>query len=392
MEVGKLEAVPRNKKEVDKPTGILLNGENNDYPNKIKMIAQGSGTAMNCLKTYQRFLMGGGFVDPEIGKVLVNPKKRLTLNNILRAVIFDYALQRGVTLHQNFNANLKVCDVTPVDFETARLGEPDDTGYICEVALNPCWQKLEKKSIKRVFINNYNPEIVKAQIAKVKGIDNYRGQIYYWSNVGLDYPLSIIDSVATDCVAEEGCANVKKRNVKNNFMPAGVLVTYGKTQGKNIDSTNEVNLTEAERVALRMASLEDKASGNSIEDTLIQFQGDQEACKIMSIKIDFVEEKPEFIPFPIHNFDKEFEYTETSAQRNIGKAFNQPPVLRSDLTPGQLGTSQEIIDAYNYYNNVTAPDRSEISEILKEVFSNFDPAIYDFRNIDFSLQPLKYLT
>lgn len=390
MVVGKLESEKRKDTPIDKPNGIILSGKKNDYPNKIKQIAEGSGTAMNCFDTYRRFLIGGGFTDKAIGSVIINDKKRLTVMNLLRAIIDDYMLQSGVTLHCNYNLNANISDVTPVEFETARLCEPDGTGYIAEIALNPCWPEGKKEKIKRLCIHNFEKEFIYSQIQHFKGIENYRGQVYWWSKRGLDYPTSIIDPIATDCISEEGCANVKKRNVKNNYLPAGVFISYGKQEGKQMQMDKDISPMDKE--ALRLSGMQtDFEGGDSIEDTLIEYQGDSEACKIMSIRIGFKEEKPEFIPFPITNLDKEFSYTETSCQSNIGKRFNQPSVLRGELVPGKLGSSQEIIDAYNYYNAVLQSNREEISEIIKEVLIHFEPSKFDFTQKDFSLQPLKYM-
>lgn len=390
MIVGKLESEKRKEKPLDKPNGIILNGKKNDYPNKIKEIAEGSGTAMNCLDRYRDFLIGDGFVDQSIGNIIVNEKKRLTVINILRAVIEDYTLQNAVTLHCNYNLNADISDITPIEYETARLCEADDTGYISQVALNPCWPEGKKDKIKRLFIHNFDKRFIYEQIKKVGGIKKYRGQVYWWSKRGLDYPASIIDPIATDCVSEEGCANVKKRNVKNNFLPSGVLITYGKQEGKQMQMDKDINPMDKE--ALRLSGIQtDFEGGESIEDTLIEYQGDSEACKMMSIRIGFKEEKPEFIPFPTTNFDKEFEYTETSSQANIGKRFNQPGILRCELVAGKLGSSTEIADAYNYYNSVLKPKRAEISEIMKEVLSHFNPLVFDFTNKDFTIKPLSYI-
>ena len=63
----------------------------------------------------------------------------------------------------------------------------------------------------------------------------YAGQVYYYSNGGKGtYPTPLCDTVLTDMNTEEGISNVSNRNVRNNFMPSGMLVDFN-----NMDETEE---------------------------------------------------------------------------------------------------------------------------------------------------------
>jgi len=116
----------------------------------------------------------------------------------------------------------------------------------------------------------------------------------------------------------------------------------------------------------------------------------------MYMSIDTEEEKPEFIPFSGENYDKEFTVTRESVQSNIGKAFNQPPILRAEDVGDNFGANA-IKNAYGYYNSVTSNERLIIERAFAELFRNYKeatsgnyellPLSYEVRNTDLSTIP-----
>jgi hypothetical protein len=88
-----------------------------------------------------------------------------------------------------------------------------------------------------------------------------------------------------------------------------------------------------------------------LESTIKGFQGDENAGKIMYVELDDGDTKPEFVSFKGTNYDKEFNVTLASSQANIGKAFNQPPILRAENVGANFGADL-MKNAYDYYNSV----------------------------------------
>ncbi|MFR8224885.1 MAG: hypothetical protein ACLU9X_10515 [Alistipes shahii] len=73
---------------------------------------------------------------------------------------------------------------------------------------------------------NPSPDVVQLQIQAAGGIEFYKGQILYISRAGRNaYPLPLVDVVLTDMSTDEGLSNVNNRNVRNNFLTAGMLIT-----------------------------------------------------------------------------------------------------------------------------------------------------------------------
>lgn len=351
---------------------IIRYGTNNDAPQKWQEAASASGTASSCINRFATFIEGGGFTDTAFYKAIINPDG-LRADRLLRLHSADLARFSGFAIHVNYNALYQIVSASFVPFETVRFS-CDEKGNITGLALHPDWGKRntavktwDEKDIVRVNFYNPDPKVISAEVKAAGSWDKYNGQIMYVSMAGdRVYPAPVYDPVISDVSTEDAIASVKNRNAKNNFLPAGMLVTKA---GKTSDT-------------------EDSGESTDFADNLTQFQGAEKACKIIHVETEYEEEKPEFIPFDSKNYDKEFDYSEGSVQGNIGRAFMQPPVLRGELVAGRLGTATEIKDATDFYNMVTSRERRVIEEVYTEVFNRFIPPV----NLsgDYSIIPITF--
>ena len=354
--------------------GIQNYGLKNDYPQKIKTVTAASVTAKGCISTYQKFMQGGGFLDTIFYKSKVN-SKGLTCDQLLNLIVKDLADYGGFAVHLNYNVFGKITDVSHVPFEHCRFQIEDDNGIIHKIGLHRDWTKLKRRTIINKntiqFVDVYNPipEVVQAQIEAV-GVDNYKGQIYYFSLDGeMVYPKPIYDSAITDISTEAGVSNVIYRNTRFNFMPAGMLIRKKSEKGGNVDE-----------------------NGRPVIDTFSQnfkqFQGDENACKIIDVEVEFEEEAPEFVAFTIDQYVvSNMKVSTEITSSKIGKSFLQPPILRAENVATGF-TLQAMQDAYDYYNSITISERLQLERIFTEIFSNFESQINPTNN--YSIIPLKY--
>ena len=383
MIVTNLKKEPIRVSAVDQLTlEIQQYGSDNLYPQTIKQIASASGTCSACLETLSNFIEGKGFKDVTFYKSVIN-SKGLTLDALLSLTVKDLADFKGFALHINYNLLAEITDVSFIPFENCRLGLEDDIGYVAQIGIHGDWQRLKrrtrangisKKTIQ--FIDVYNPrkEVVLAQILKAGGIDNYKGQVYWFSGDGENvYPKPVYDSVITDVSTESGLANVNYREVRYNFLSAGMLIR------KKAKETEE--------------TIPDSRSGGGYEQddftkSFKQFQGDENACKIIDVEVDFNEEEPKFIPFDTNKHGLQFKETGKFIQSNIGKRFRQPQILRADDVSKGFGADL-MNDAYNFYNSITDVNRRLIERVFKQVFEKFSTPINPTN--DYSILPLKYV-
>ena len=330
----------------------------NDYPQQVLEIIAASGTGKACTDTYAKFIGGKGFADPNFYGMVVN-RDRQTADYVLGMVKVDYARLKGFALHVNYNAAYKVVEVQHVPFENVRfcLPKDDTTTVFTQVAVHPDWGRRNTKlrrwmseGIDYIDLFDPSPEAIDAQVAKAGGWSKWKGQIYYFSGDGLKtYPTPIADVVLTDMNTEEGIANVSNRNARNNFFPAGMLIDYKTTGGEESGDENERETSE-------------------IEEALMDVQGDTNAGKILYIQAESKEEAPEFKPMTAINYDKQFEVTATKAQKNIGRAYNQPPILRCEDVGASFG-AELLKNAFNYYNAVTVDERLVMERVFGEIFT-----------------------
>jgi hypothetical protein len=180
------------------------------------------------------------------------------------------------------------------------------------------------------------------------------------------YPKPIYDAAITDISTEAGISNVIYRNARMNFLSAGMLIRKSAQLDPNV-----VNNTQPD----------------TFSQNFKQFQGDENACKIIDVEIGFEEEKPEFVPFVVEKMADEMKTSSTIIETKIGKVFLQPPILRAESVATGF-TLQAMQDAYEYYNTITLSERLEIERVFTQLFSNFVNPINPTNN--YSIIPLKY--
>lgn len=364
--------------------GIQTYGKDNLYPQRMYDLIRSSANGGTCCERYQTFIEGNGLNNSFFAEYECN-RSGQTVDDLFRLVARDMALYHGFALHVNYNMMCQIVEVSHVPFQQCRLEEETDDGKVVHIAIHPDWSgrktrkgknfKVDKANVKKLYVFNPRKEVVLAQILADGGIDSYKGQILWFSMDGKwDYPVPVYDKVLTSLSTDEGLDNVQYRNVRNNFLVAGMLVhKKGTTLGLD-DNGNPI-------------TTENKDS--DISESLNIFQGDENACAIMDVTIESAEDEPKFVRFEASNFDGKFKTTEDSITSRIYAAFGQEPWYR--IRNGSLGFSSEILsEAYEYYNSYVSKERRAISRALKRVFDNW----YEPTNPsnDYEVQPLVYVS
>ena len=104
---------------------------------------------------------------------------------------------------------------------------------------------------------------------------------------------------------DEGLSNITNRNARNNFLPAGAFIRP-KGTGQAGDTGEDM-----------------PADGDGYAEDLAMLQGDMEALKIMDITVERMDERPEFISFQGHNYDKDFTSSADEVKDCIYAMFGQ---------------------------------------------------------------------
>lgn len=327
--------------------GILNYDEDNAYPNRIIDIVNNSGVASACVGMKARFLMGGGFEDLNFYKQKVN-RKGLIVDQLLRNICNNFSLLPMVSIHVNYNALFQKIEVNPIPFQNIRLTTEDSKKYANMVALYDDWEKIRhsRVDIEKVdFINFYNPDpkVIQDQVDEAGGWGNYKGQVYFYSPKGKEYPLATFDSVLEDMQTDSKTKSFKFRNITTNFMASHILIT------------DKIESEEDREVFIE-----------SIE----QYQGADDALRVLHLEKSTPESTIDIKKIDIQDVEGLYSQTEESVRNSILLNFLIPPALLIQ-TAGKLGTSSEIEDATAYYNGIIYHEQLIIEEIFSEIFKDF---------------------
>lgn len=358
--------------------GIQAYGEQNDYPQRVMEIIASSVTGGSCCKVYRSFIAGKGFRDAGLYQTTINQDGQ-TMDELLELLSADLSTFNGFALHLNYNANYAITSVHFVPFENVRLGMPsEDTGRITNVKLHPDWgkrntnvRKWRKEDIVAIDLFDPTPSAIDAQVEAAGGWPQYKGQVYYYSGAGKNtYPLPIFDAALTDMSTEEAISDITNRNACNGFLPAGMIVDV---------------CQDSMPIATHADGTPKDPEPNGTELAIQSVQGSKNAAKIMYAQVATREEIPEFVKFDGANYDKEFSVSRDAAKDMIGRAFNQPPILRGENVGAGFG-AEIMQQAYNFYNSVTTGERLLIERVMTEIFKLYIMPI----QADFTIDPLTY--
>lgn len=361
----------------DKRLGILDYDFDNLYPQRAIDIVNDSGTAKACVKLFAKYVTGSGATDLDFYKAVVNDSG-LTVDKLIRKMALSKGKTPGIAIHVAYNGLGKPCEVTPIPFEYCRLTDPagKHAGKICvyeDWALNKTRLKVAITEKTVDYIDHFNPSEALGQMERAGGPEKYKGQVYYWTPEGKhEYSLAEFDAVLEDMQTEAQTKRFKSNTAKKNFLASHILVT-GKQEytenehGEYVDSNGNI------------------VDPNEFDEALTQFQGGDGAGTILQMEVEGPEDVVKLEKVDIQAYDGLYEFTESSAQESIRKAFLVPSAL---LQNSSTGFSQdEINNAKMYYSDITGDDRLVIEEILRDIFQDW---CYDIcPSKDFSIMPIK---
>lgn len=331
---------------------IIPYDRDNLYPNKIKSIAQRSGTTNSAIGTLSAFISGEGFH----GMDTVVNREYQTLWDILRHITDSKARFGGFALHMNYNMFGEIVEINPINFEFVRWHKD-----LKRFVVNPDWHRRNMRKYE-VEYNPFFPENAVNEINEV-GLESYKGQLFYWIPNKSDwYTPCTWDSVLDDSQLEAEAKLYSLSSVQNDYSLSGI-VAYPK------------NITDQEE----------------IEEIKEDLQGDKGASNAGGIRVvgalpsENLTNWKWFTPISRNNIDSLFKNQLETAKFNIYAAFRQPPILNGVATSGMFN-QESFIDAFNYYNAQTETERKEVERELNKIL---EYAIFGIKNVQ--IVPKKYI-
>lgn len=352
---------------IDRTDDIQWYTRNNLYPQIVEAVRDRSYTIKSACDRLSKFLRGEGFEDAALAGLIVN-SKGLTANNLLKAIAIDAASFSGsFVVHLGVNMLGQYNDISVWPLQYWRMGLPDDNGDIHDYKYNSNWELDPYKEVnnaKRIITYpKFNPDqdFIKEQIDEF-GI-NYPGQVFYFTPLEDQYPLATFDSVLDQGQTQEEIGIFRLASIQNG-LNAGAIFSY---PGK----------------------FENKQKEDEFKESLNEYKGGQGANSIMVIEDESGLRKAQDLvtPLTLLNADRIHEFISKDDKNAIMEAFAMPKGILGVLPETGLFNQQQLTEEYTYYNSITRDYRTDISDALKKIFSNW----YQPIESDFKIKELKYL-
>ena len=361
-----------------KVDGIMKNGEDNAYPTRMERIRSASITASAASNMMARFLIGDGFVNPDLNTIVVGNDgyRDITAYKLLSQIAKSISRQNGVFVRAGFNGLGQVAGLKHVDYSYCRFSVIDDLNKSGKVVIYDNWDKSKSRIIKKsdyVKVDVWNPtkEVIQNQIKVAGSIEKYKGQMFYeMFDDDYIYPLAPLDPVQFDADSEDQVAKFKNGELRRGFFLKYILT-----------HTEFESQEEAEDFLEKVQGFMGGDHTNSVFITEGTFNDDGTINKTENINIEKLEQNIN---------DKLFEAYEKSWANNIRKAYDAIPQILIDYEVSQLGSTsgEAIVQAANFYNMQTEQKRTVIENIFKTLFANWVDAKY--RNIDWTIKALDF--
>jgi hypothetical protein len=340
--------------------GIQRYDVDNLYPQRADEIQRRSYTLKSVIERVADFLNGEGFQDQAIAKLIVNQegRKGMTLNKVLQKVTLNcYAPYKSICLHIGYNLNYRISSITPVLPAYLRFGTKDKEGRVNDIKYSTNWERDGRKDgdynhrIVPYDIYNPDPVVVKEQIKKAGGIEEYKGQMFYYTPEYCQYPLATFDPVIDHAQAQAELGMGKISNVQNSFLSTLAIVFPGEFE------------SEAEKLAFQEL-IKNKAGARNMGSRI----GLQDRTGLKKAGDIFQSLTPQ-------NLDRLFEYTEKSIIDAIMENEAMPKELLGVRPESGMFNQDNMEQAYTYFNAITRNRRSDISEQIAGILENWETPI-----------------
>lgn len=348
---------------IDRTDGIQRYDRDNLYPQRIEEVLNRSFTVNAASQKLSEFLTGQGFEDEALNSVVLNEKNQ-TGKDILNDVCRQSSIYKdSFALHVGYNLNGHISSINPIKFKYNRLSIPEKNGIVTKIKYSTNWENDPHKepSFRRQIIEydvyNPDPSVVREQIRESGGINNYLGQIYYYTP-NKEYPKSTFDPVIDHAQTQNEMGVYSLTGIQERWVGTTLFKYPGRF--KDDDEKKEVE---------RRLEVQKGAEGKRV---LVAENPDGIAENLI-----------ETITAP--NEDKLFEFTSRDVKNSIMENYAMPKEILGVLPESGMFNQENMQNAYLYYNTVTAVPRDRITRVLNELFSNWFQQLPESK-----IKPLEY--
>lgn len=343
----------------DTSLGIMKWGNDNSFPQTLENLIEQSPIAKPAVKRTAKFYKGSGFE----GEDQVVSPNGLTLKQVVAMMADAYAMYEGFALQCNFNLKGEVTGINPMRIPELRFNELDELnsanqiGYHENFGRNSVIKKTVDNTVtkgKIKWFNRFNPKAVTNQILETEGgIDNYLGQILYYSEAGYSmYPIPPLQSAVNYVLSDIENSILIRKSSTTGFVNSYLLKT-------TMDSEDPTLM--------------------ALEDSIDESQGARGTGRVITMSNMAPEELAATVLEELGSTGKSKTVVESAAgafelsRKVINGAYLIPPILGGDDQKTGFSTN-DLKDAYFVFNAITKSGRDIIENQLNRILaiSKFD--------------------
>ncbi len=331
----------------DRTDDIQTYDIDNLYPQRMEEISRTSGICQSCISVLADFIEGMGFEDENINRIKIN-RNGVTVRELLRLTAHSWAHNRGFALHLNYNMLGEIAEITPLFWKYNRLGIADPLGSVNNIAFSMNWEEdpeKVRKTVAHFAVFDPAPDTVLKQIELAEGIQNYPGQILYFSPLPHQYPLATFDAVVDSVQSSGEIPLFELGNLQNGFM-AGHIINYPGT-------------------------FEDEDDKQKVEAELREFKGARNANSFMLVENPSELSRPLVEKLEHPNNDKMFEVTTKNVRNTIIEGFTIPKPLVVVNPDTGMFNQEDMLNSYTYMNIRTQKIRDRFADIFQDFLEPF---------------------
>ena len=315
----------------------------NLYPQFIIDLYYSSGTHSAIINATAQMIAGQDITAKETDTVELNAKlenffknanSKETLHEVIKKCAFDFKLQGGFALNVIYSKSGQVAELYHVPVERLRVGLPNELGRVDKYYICADWSNIRRNKPQEVAAFNPLDRTTPSQILYT-GLYSPNMEMYYTPDYSSACNWALIDQK----VSEYHLGNIERGFSGSYF----------------INMNNGVPTAE-ERLQIE----------RSIEK---KFTGSGNAGKFVLSFSDSKDRAAEITPIDVSNADKQYLALQELLVQNIMTGHRvTSPMLLGVKTEGQLGGRDELMQAFEIYQNtVVKPYQEHILKTIEKI-------------------------
>jgi uncharacterized protein YegJ (DUF2314 family) len=315
----------------------------NLYPQFIIDLYYNSGTHSAIINATAQMIAGQDITAKDTDSVELNAKlenffknanSKETLHEVIKKCAFDFKLQGGFALNVIYSKSGQVAEIYHVPVERLRVGLPNELGRVDKYYICADWSNIRRNKPQEVAAFNPLDRTTPSQILYT-GLYSPNMEMYYTPDYSSACNWALIDQK----VSEYHLGNIERGFSGSYF----------------INMNNGVPTAE-ERLQIE----------RSIEK---KFTGSGNAGKFVLSFSDSKDRAAEITPIDVSNADKQYLALQELLVQNIMTGHRvTSPMLLGVKTEGQLGGRDELMQAFEIYQNtVVKPYQEHILKTLEKI-------------------------